>query len=185
MVILIHAAAGGVGSLMVRLAKHYKAMVIATVGSEEKAEFVRKLGADHVINYEKSDFKRRVSLATNGFGVNVVYDSIGKMSFEKSIECLMDFGLMVSFGESSGRVPDFDLEKLSKKSLFISRPNLQCYKQDRVEFTLSVMQVFGLIESGVFPKETSNKYEFSDIPKIHDMLKNRKTIGPLIVKLEN
>src|SRR5690606_31467383 len=126
--ILIHAAAGGVGKIVCQWAKLLGARVIGTVGSDEKAEEVRQLGCDHVIVYSREDFVARVREITDGRGVDVVYDSVGADTFMKSLDCLRPLGMMVSFGQSSGKIPPFDVGILAQKGcLFLTRPTLFTY----------------------------------------------------------
>jgi NADPH2:quinone reductase len=182
--ILIHSAAGGVGHLMVRLAKHYGAEVFATVGASEKVEFVRKQGASKIINYNQTlEFSQEIYNLTKGNGVNVVYDGIGASTFEESLKSLAPYGLMVSFGRVSGAIPKLDINKLSIKSLFLTSPKLTHYKQNRLELILSAMEVFGLIDKKIFPSEPQKVYNFQDIPQAHIDIEGRKNIGCSVVKL--
>ncbi|MCC2646380.1 MAG: qorA [Rickettsiaceae bacterium] len=182
--ILIHSAAGGVGHLMVRLAKHYGAEVIATIGTSEKMEFVRKQGASKIINYSQMpEFSQEVLNLTKGNGVNVVYDGIGASTFDESLKSLAPYGLMVSFGRASGTIPKIDINRLSLKSLFLTSPKLTHYKQNRLELILSAMEVFGLIDKKVFPSEPQKVYNFHDIPQAHRDIEGRKNIGCCVIKI--
>lgn len=179
--ILTHEAAGGAGQMICMLAKHYGAKVIATVGSDEKKKVVESIGVDKVINYKAEDFALAVKEYTKGEGVHVVYDSVGKDTFDKSLECLGDFGLMVSFGSASGEVPDFKLSRLTEKSLFITKPSLFSYKKFRVELLLSANEVFSLIQQKILKAHIFKKYKLSEIQEAHKDLESRKTIGQSVI----
>jgi NADPH2:quinone reductase len=179
--VLIHAAAGGVGQLLCVLAKHYGATVIAVVGSDEKAKLVSSLGVDHVINYKNEDFLKRVNEITKNQGVAVVYDSVGKDTFEKSLECVGYFGLLACYGQSSGPAPLLDINKLLEKGKFVTRPSLFTYKKDRYELLLSAHEVFGLINQNVIKANIQNKYKLTQVPLAHHNLESRKTTGQSII----
>ena len=179
--VLIHAAAGGVGHIMTALAKDYGAKVIAIVGSGEKAEFLRQFAPDHVIGYE--NFADKVLSITNGSGVSVVYDSVGEATLLDSIKSLANFGLVVSFGQSSGMIRNFPLRILAQKSSFLSCPRIRNYKKDRKELVMSALEVFGLAEQKIIPSSAQNIYKFEEIALAHQKIENRETFGSQIVIL--
>lgn len=178
--ILFHAASGGVGQIAIQWAKHIGATVIGTVGSEEKAEMARDNGADHVINLRKEDFVARVNEITEGRGVDVVYDSIGKDTFEQSLECLRPLGLMVSFGNSSGPVTT-SLSVLTPKALFLTRPTLGPYFADHQTRLASAKILFDLVANGVLTIKIGQRFALEDAGKAQDALEGRKTIGATVL----
>ena len=178
--VLIHAAAGGLGHLMCQWAKHLGLEVFGTVGSDEKISFAKGIGCDHVINYKTTDFVEQISSITNHSGVGLVYDSVGKDTLEKSLECLLQLGMCVSFGESSGATQKLDLNRLLLNSLYITRPTLALYKANRIELVLAANEVFAALTKGVLkPKITT--YPFQDVAKAHKDLESRKTMGSLVL----
>jgi NADPH2:quinone reductase len=180
--ILVHAVAGGVGHIVCQWAKHLGLEVIGTVGSNEKVSFAKSLGCDHVINYKETNFVEEVAKITNHDGVGLVYDSVGKDTLEKSLECLWPMGMCVSFGESSGNTEKLDLNRLLLNSLYLTRPTLALYKANRVELSLSANEVFAALKKGVIkPKITT--YAFADAAKAIQDLENRKTTGSLVLKV--
>lgn len=179
--ILIHAAAGGVGQLMCQWARHLGAFVIGTVGNDQKITAAMSAGCHHVINYAKQDFAKEVMRITNNEGVLVVYDSVGKDTFAKSLNCLMPLGLMVSFGQSSGEVPAFNILSMAQKSLYLTRPTLMTYKADRGELLLSAVEVFKMLADGVLRINVNNTYPLADAAKAHADMENRKTTGSSIL----
>ena len=184
-VVLIHAAAGGVGLLLTQWCKHLGASVIGTVGSKEKAELVKQNGCDVAILYKEEDIAKRVREVTDGRGVNVVYDSVGKDTFMASLDSLMHFGLLVSYGQSSGPVPPFDISLLSQKgSLFLTRPTLFHYKQQPAEHMVSCMELFGHVEKGVLRPVINHSYYLSDAARAHRELESRKTTGSTILVVD-
>lgn len=177
--ILIHAAAGGVGHILSQWARHLGLEIIGTVGSDTKIAAAKGFGCNHVINYKTHDFVSEVAKITNNQGVGLVYDSVGKDTLEKSLECLWPMGMCVSFGESSGKTENLDLNLLCANSLYITRPTMALYKSNRIELALSANEVFFAIAKGVItPKIT--QYKFSDIEKAHHDLESRTTIGSLV-----
>ena len=182
--ILIHAAAGGVGQIMCQLAKHLGAIVIGTVGSDDKISVARMAGCDHVINYTTQDFAKEVMRITKNQGVLVAYDSVGKDTFQKSISCIMPLGLMVSFGQSSGPVPDINVLSLAKKGIYLTRPTLSLYKGNRHEFVLSAVEVFKLIEDGVLRVNIHKTYPLEQAAKAHSEIESRLTTGSTILTLQ-
>jgi len=180
--ILIHAVAGGVGHLLCQWAKHLGLEVIGTVGSNDKIAFAKGLGCDHVINYKETNFVDEIAKITNHDGVGLVYDSVGKDTLEKSLECLWPMGMCVSFGESSGNTEKLDLNRLLMNSLYLTRPTLALYKSNRIELTLSANEVFAALTKGILkPKITT--YAFKDFAKAHEDLEKRRNIGSLVLTI--
>jgi NADPH:quinone reductase len=180
--ILIHAAAGGVGILVCQWAKHLGATVIGTVGSQEKAAIARSNGCDHPILYREQDFTSRVKEITEGRGVDVVYDSVGRETFMKSLDCLRPLGTMVSFGQSSGTVPPFDLGILSAKgSLFLTRPSLMTYTARREDLLAHAGDLFEVVESGTVKVQISTTYPLADAASAHSDIESRRTTGSTIL----
>lgn len=179
--ILWHAAAGGVGLIANRWAKHLGAVVIGTVGSDEKAERARAHGCDHPIVYTRENFVARVKALTAGEGVPVVYDSVGRATFFDSLECLKPRGLMVSFGQSSGPVPPVDTLKLGAKSLFLTRPSLIHYTAAREELLASASALFELIRKGIVDPDPRQRYALKDAAAAHRDLEARRTTGSTIL----
>jgi len=179
---LIHAAAGGVGLLLTQMAHNIGARVIATVSTEEKAELARGAGAHDVIFYTKSDFETETKRLTGGKGVDVVYDSVGKTTFEKGLNILRPRGMMVLFGGSSGAVPPFDLILLSQKgSLYVTRPSLVHYISTREELLARSGAVFGMIAAGKLKLRIEHKYPLTEAQQAHRDLESRKTTGKLLL----
>jgi NADPH2:quinone reductase len=179
---LIHAAAGGAGSLLVQLAKIAGALVIGTVGTDEKAAFARRNGADHVIVYTQTDFETAVREITSGKGVNVVYDSVGSTTFHKSLNCLKPRGLIVSFGQSSGPVGNIDPLLLSQKgSLFLTRPSLANHIADPAEFQTRTADLFGWLETGRLTLHIQKTYPLSEAAQAHRDLESRHSTGKLLL----
>jgi NADPH2:quinone reductase len=179
---LIHAAAGGVGLLLTQMAHNIGARVIATVSTEEKAKLARAAGADDVILYTQSDFETETKRLTGNKGVNVVYDSVGKTTFEKGLNVLRPRGMMALFGGSSGAVPPFDLIGLSQKgSLFVTRPSLMHYTASREELVARSESVFGMITSGKLKLRIDHIYPLAEAQRAHQELEGRKTTGKLLL----
>lgn len=177
-IILVHAAAGGVGQIMTQWAKAIGAVVIATVGSEEKAARVRALGADHVILYRDQDVAAEVKRITGGRGVPVVYDSVGRDTVEGSLNSLQRRGLFVSFGNASGPIPPFAPLRLTQGgSLFMTRPSLFDYVADPAELQASAAAVFEMIVSGKVEIEIGQSYPLADARAAHEALERRATVG--------
>ncbi|MFL6802272.1 MAG: quinone oxidoreductase family protein [Sphingomicrobium sp.] len=180
--ILIHAAAGGVGLIVCQWAKALGATVIGTVGSDEKAELARVHGCDHPIVYTRHDFVAEVERITNGAKLPVVYDSIGKDTFPKSLDCLRPRGLMVSFGNASGPVDSFPPAVLAQKgSLFLTRPTLFSYIASRDELETAANDLFAVVESGQVKVEVKQRYPLEDAAQAHRDLEARKTTGSTIL----
>jgi NADPH2:quinone reductase len=179
---LIHAAAGGVGQLLVQMAKMIGSQVIATAGTDEKVEIAKSRGADHVVNYSKQDFVAETKQITGGKGVHVVYDGVGKTTFEGGLDVLRPRGYMVLFGGSSGAVPPFDLIKLSQKgSLFLTRPTLGHYIATREELEWRAGELMGWVGSGKLKITIGHTYKLSEAAKAHQDLEGRKTTGKVLL----
>jgi NADPH2:quinone reductase len=179
---LVHAAAGGVGLLLVQMAKNIGARVIGTVSTEEKAKLARDAGADDIILYTQSDFEIETRKLINGHGVDVVYDSVGKTTFEKGLNVLCPRGYMVLFGGSSGAVPPFDLIQLSQKgSLYVTRPTLAHYIATREDLERRSSDVFGMIAAGKLKLRIDHTYPLKDAARAHRDLEGRKTTGKLLL----
>jgi NADPH2:quinone reductase len=180
--ILVHAAAGGVGLILCQWAKHLGATVIGTVGSDEKAALARTHGCDHPIVYTRENFSARVRELTGGAGVPVVYDSIGKDTFDASLDCLRPRGLMVSFGNASGPVPPFSIATLGAKgSLFLTRPSLMAYTASREELLMSANALFDVVSKGAVKIEIRQTYPLKDAAQAHRELEGRRTTGSTIL----
>ena len=181
--ILFHAAAGGVGQIFCQWAKSLGCKVIGTVGSEEKVEIAKKNGCHEIINYNKEDFSKKVMEITAGKGVSVVYDGVGKSTFEKSLECLRARGMMVSFGNASGSLDPINVPKmLQPKGLFFVRPAMGQYLGTQEELNEAAKVLFEKISSGNVNIEIFKEYKLDDIKQAHIDLENRKIIGPAIIK---
>jgi NADPH:quinone reductase len=179
---LVHAAAGGVGLLLVQMAHNIGARVIGTVSTEDKAKLAREAGADEVILYTQTDFEVETKRLTGGKGVDVVYDSVGKTTFEKGLNVLRPRGYMVLYGGSSGAVPLFDLIQLSQKgSLFVTRPSLGHYLIAREELEMRAGAVFGMIAAGKLRLRIEHTYPLKDAAQAHRDLEGRKTTGKLLL----
>ncbi len=180
--ILIHAAAGGVGQIVCQWAKHLGALVIGTVGSEEKAEVARAKGCEHPVLYQKEDFAERVREITDGRGVDVVYDSVGQATFMKSLDCIRPMGTMVSFGQSSGPVEPLNTGILAAKgSLFLTRPSLMTYTEKREDLLAHARDLFDVVEKGAVKVEINQTYPLSEAARAHEELEGRKTKGSSVL----
>ena len=180
--ILFHAAAGGVGLIASQWAKHLGAIVIGTVGSDDKVALARDHGCAHVINTRKDDWAKRVREITNGAGVPVAYDSIGKDTFSGSLDCLSVRGYMVSFGNASGPVPAFEPAILGAKgSLFFTRPSLMHYTRTPKELQETADDLFGVIASGAVKVAVHQRFALADARKAHEALHSRNTTGATIL----
>jgi NADPH2:quinone reductase len=181
-VMLFHAAAGGVGLIAGQWAKHLGATVIGTAGSAEKCALALEHGYDHMINYREEDFVARVLEITDGKKCDVVYDSVGKDTFPKSLDCLKRRGLWATFGQSSGKLPDIDLSILNQKgSLFATRPSLFGYVSNREEREESAGALFDVIASGAVKVRIDQTYRLADAAEAHRDLEARKTTGATIL----
>jgi NADPH2:quinone reductase len=180
--VLVHAAAGGVGTIMVQWLKALGATVIGTAGSDAKAELARQLGCDHVIVYTREDFAKRVRELTGGEGVPVVYDGVGKATFDGSLDCLAPLGLMVTFGNASGPVPPLDLRVLSAKgSLFLTRPTIFTYIAKRADLERGAAEVFDRVGKGVVKLSPPRSWPLADAAAAHRALEARETTGSVVL----
>jgi NADPH2:quinone reductase len=181
---LVHAAAGGVGLLLVQMAKKLGARVFGTVSTEAKAEAARRAGADVVIRYTEDDFESVVRRETGGHGLDVVYDSVGKTTFEKSLRCLKPRGLLALFGQSSGPVPPFDPQELAKGgSLFLTRPSLAHYALTRDELLARASDVFSWMAKGELTVTIDRTLPLVEAGEAHRLLESRKTSGKLVLRV--
>jgi NADPH2:quinone reductase len=179
---LIHAAAGGVGLILVQMAKQCGARVIGTVSTEEKAALAREAGADEIILYTQQDFETEVKRLTEGKGVQVIYDSVAKDTFDKGLNCLAPLGYMVLYGQSSGPIPPFDPAILNAKgSLFLTRPSLFHYIADRASLEKRAGDVLGWIASGALKLRMEHTFALSDVAEAHRSLEGRKTTGKVLL----
>ncbi len=180
--VLFHAAAGGVGLIACQWLKALGAIVIGTAGSEEKCALARRHGADHCINYRTENFVERVKELTRGEGVPVVYDSVGKDTFESSLQCLRPFGLMVSFGNASGPVPPFEPALLSQRgSLYFTRPTLMTHIAKRMDLEAIAQDLFDIVRSGKVRIDVERRYALADAAQAHRDLEARMTTGASIL----
>ncbi|APG95718.1 quinone oxidoreductase family protein [Sinorhizobium americanum] len=180
--VLLHAAAGGVGSIACQWLHRIGATVIGTVGSTEKAEIARANGCDHAVVYTEGDFQARIAEITGGKGVDVVYDSVGADTFTKSLECLRPRGTLVSFGESSGAIPSLNVASLGAKgSLYVTRPSIAHYTAKRSEYEAAAKNLFAAIEAGVVRAPHVTTYPLSDALRAHEELEARRTTGSVVL----
>lgn len=176
--VLVHAASGGVGSIMCQWAKHIGAITIGTVGSLDKADRAKANGCTHTVLYRDEDFEEEVKKITRGQGVDVVYDSVGKTTFMKSLNCLRPMGTMVSFGQSSGPVDPFDMSLLAAKgSLFLTRPSLMNYTAEREALLVHAQDLFEVVVSGAVKINIFKEYDLKDAIRAHQDLESRITSG--------
>jgi NADPH2:quinone reductase len=179
---LIHAAAGGVGLLLVQMARSVGARVIGTAGSEEKAKLAREAGAHEVILYDRQDFEAETKRITEGKGVHVIYDGVGKSTFEKDLNILRPRGYLVLFGAASGPAPPFDPDKLRQRgSLFLTRPSLGHYIATREELEQRATDVLRMISAGKLKLRIEHVYKLQDAQQAHRDLEGRKTTGKLLL----
>jgi NADPH:quinone reductase len=179
---LVHAAAGGVGLLLVQVAKMLGTRVIGTVSTKAKADLVRKAGADEIILYTQADFLAEAKRITNGQGVHVVYDSVGATTFEKSLDCLRPRGYLVLFGQSSGPVAAFDPAKLAAKgSLFLTRPSLAHYTLTRAELLRRATDLFDWMQAGKLKLRIEKSLPLQEASEAQQLLEQRRTTGKLIL----
>jgi NADPH:quinone reductase len=179
---LIHAAAGGAGLLLIQIAKQLGATVIGTVSTEAKAKLAKEAGADHVILYTQADFLAEVKKLTDGRGLDVVYDSVGQTTFDKSLDCLRPRGYLVLFGQSSGPVPPFDPGKLAAKgSLFLTRPSLAHYTLERAELLQRANDIFNWTAAGKLKVRIDKTFPMAEAAEAHRQLEGRKTTGKVIL----
>jgi NADPH2:quinone reductase len=178
---LVHAAAGGAGGLLVQVAKLRGAHVIGTVSNDEKARIAREAGADEIIDYTKSDFEQEVLRITGGAGVHVVYDSVGKTTFDRSVNCVTRRGLLALFGQSSGPVPPFDPARLAKNGIYLTRPSLAHYTATRDELLWRAGEVFDWIGSGRLRIRIDREILLREVREAHRLLEGRKTSGKVLL----
>ncbi len=179
--VLIHAAAGGTGQVLVQWAKRLQLEVFATAGSEEKIHFVQALGADHVINYRTQDFAKEVARITGGKGVKVVFESVGKDTFMSSLECLEPKGLAINFGTASGQVENFALQTLHAKSLWICRPTLRTYIADKRDLQAMALETFEILGDPSFRLDIEAVLPLKEAAKAHTMIESRLTKGAVVL----
>jgi NADPH2:quinone reductase len=181
-VMLLHAAAGGIGLIACQWARHLGANIIGTVGSEEKGKLAKENGCTHVINYRTENFVERVKAITGGKGCDVVYDAVGKDTFPGSLDCLKPFGLWVSFGNSSGPVEPFNIIMLSQKgSLFATRPTLVTYTAKREDLVANASELFDVVGKGIVKIQVNQTYALKDAAQAHRDLEARKTTGVTVL----
>ena len=180
--ILFHAAAGGVGQIFGQWAKSLGCIVIGTVGTDEKIEKAKNYGYDHIINYNKENFSKKVLELTDGKGVPVVYDGVGKVTLEGSLECLGTRGMMVSFGNASGPLSDINVPKsIQPKGLYLTRPSMQQYLSTKEELDEGAKILFEKVESGKVKVDIFKKYQLNEAVEAHKDLEARKILGPAII----
>jgi NADPH2:quinone reductase len=178
---LVHAAAGGVGLLLIQIAKMRGARIFGTVSTEEKAALAKEAGADEVILYTEKDFEAEVMRLTSGKGVNVVYDSVAKTTFDKSLNCVGMRGVLALFGQSSGPVPSLDPARLAKNAIFLTRPGLGQYTATRAELLQRAGDLFDWIASGKLKLRISRTLPLKDAAEAHRLLEGRKTTGKVVL----
>jgi NADPH2:quinone reductase len=180
--LLLHAAAGGVGSIATQWARHLGATVIGTVSNDEKADFARKNGASHIVRYDREDVVERVMDLTSGAGVDVAYDAVGQATFEQSIRCVKKRGLVVSYGQASGKIPPFDLTRFGPLgSLFFTRPVVFHYTDNRADLMSAAQEYFDLVAQGVITVPISEEHPLEDAALAHAQLESRKTMGAVVL----
>ena len=183
--ILFHAAAGGCGLIACQWAKHLGATVIGTVGTPEKAKLAKAHGCDHAIVYTQENVVERVKELTGGRGVPVVYDSVGKDTFETSLDCLQPFGLMVSFGNASGAVPPFNPAILAAKgSIYLTRPTLATHTATRLQLEETAAELFDVVTKGAVKIELNQRYPLEHAAQAHRDLEARNTTGSTVLVTE-
>lgn len=182
--VLIHAGAGGVGLLLIQMAKLRGAKIITTVSTEDKAALAKKAGANDIAIYTQESFLEKVKQVTKNLGVHVVYDAVGKTTFDDSLKSLRVRGMLVSYGQASGPVPPFNVAKLAEKSLYITRPMLIHYTQTKAELRTMAADLFSLIGSGKLNITIGQHYSLTEAAKAHRDLEERKTIGKSIILVD-
>lgn len=178
---LVHAGAGGVGRLLIQMAKQLGATVITTVSTEQKADMARSVGADHVVLYTKQDFREETMRITDGRGVDVVYDSVGQATADDSLASLRPRGMMVLYGAASGAVQSLPVSVINAKSLFFTRPGLNDHVATRAELAWRAGDVLGWVESGALSLHIHDTYTLSDAGRAQDDLENRRTMGKVLL----
>lgn len=178
--VMIHSAAGGVGHILCQWAKYLGLEIIGTVGSDAKIDFAKMVGCNHVINYKTQNLVEEVAKITNYEGVGIVYESLGKATLSKSLDCLWPLGMCISYGESSGSVENLNLNELVTNSLFITRPTLGLYKSVRVELVMAANEIFSaIIRKIITPKIKT--YRFSEAVKAHQEIESGNNIGSIVL----
>jgi NADPH2:quinone reductase len=181
-VMLLHAAAGGVGLIAAQWARHLGATIIGTAGSDDKVKLAKEAGCTHVINYKTEDFVKRTRELTGGQGVDVVYDGVGKDTYPASLDCLKPLGLLVSFGNASGAVANFDLLALMNKgSLYVTRPTLGTYIARREDLVANANELFDVVAKGAVKIAVNHTYALKDAAQAHSDLQARKTTGSIVL----
>jgi NADPH:quinone reductase len=179
---LLHAAAGGIGLIASQWAKHLGATIIGTVSTPDKAALAKAAGCTHVINYKTEDFVKRTRELTNGQGVDVVYDAVGKDTYPGSLDCLKPLGLFVSFGNASGPITNFDILLLSSKgSLYATRPTLVTYTAKRADLLANANELFDVVSKGIVKINVNHTYPLKDAAQAHKDLESRKTTGSIVL----
>jgi NADPH:quinone reductase len=179
---LLHAAAGGIGLIACQWARHLGATIIGTVSTPQKAALAKEHGCTHVINYKTEDFVKRMRELTNGHGVDVVYDAVGKDTYPGSLDCLKPLGLWVSFGNASGAITNFDLLLLSAKgSLYATRPTLGTYVAKRADLLANAAELFDVVGKGIVKINVNHTYPLKDAAQAHRDLEARKTTGSIVL----
>lgn len=178
---LVHAAAGGMGMLLGQWAKALGARVIGTVGADSKVDIARAHGYDDVIVYSREDFAARAMELTDGVGVDVIYDGVGKSAFLKSLDCIRPMGMVISYGTASGNVGSFDLQLLHRKSIIVTRPTLRTWIATRSDYEAAAAAFFDAVLSGKIRAEVNRSYALRDIRRAHEELHSRTTTGAAII----
>jgi NADPH:quinone reductase len=179
---LLHAAAGGIGLIACQWARHLGATIIGTVSTDEKGKLAKEYGCTHVINYQTEDFVKRTREITNGQGVDVVYDAVGKDTYPGSLDCLKPLGLWVSFGNASGAITNFDILQLSAKgSLYATRPTLGTYVAKRADLLANANDLFDVVGKGIVKINVNHTYPLKDAAQAHRDLEARKTTGSIVL----
>ncbi|OMH82039.1 putative quinone oxidoreductase [Zancudomyces culisetae] len=182
-IVLVHAAAGGTGQLLVQLCKHYGATVIGTTSNEEKAKLATDAGADHIIYYTREDVPTRVKEITNGQMVNAVFDGVGKSTFQASFDSLRRCGTLVSFGNASGVIPKVESSVLSEKEIALVSPGVFNYVRTREEFTEACSTLFDLVESGSLKVNICKEFDLKDAADAHRFIEAGKTTGKILLRV--
>jgi NADPH2:quinone reductase len=180
--VLVNGATGGVGHILCQWLAHVKIAPIGVVGNDQKARVARELGCKAVINYKKENLAQRAIEFSESKGIQVVYDCVGNSLFRENLKCLSFLGLLANYGDVSGKIENIDIHDLWAKSLYITRPNLSIYKANRIELVLAANNMFELIKQGAI-KPRINTYQFSELPKIHEIIEQRQSIGSHVVLL--
>jgi NADPH2:quinone reductase len=182
-IILVHAAAGGVGQILCQWAKYLGAYIIGVVGSANKIQVAQNNGCDMVVVSSQTDFTKQVQQITNNKGVKIVFDSVGEDTFKQSLKSLCPLGLMVSYGQSSGKVSPVDILSLAEKGLYLTRPTLKAYTSSRRELLFGAIEVFTALNNGIIRPDIGNQYTLDQIAKAHADIESRKTTGSNIIIL--